>query len=111
MSTTHPSVKAATIDGGRPSMTQSREIREQIERCVATIVYYHKDGWSWSGAKLLVEEAAATRAWAARMDLEDCMDAVVLAPLVVELTDRFGPEIGMRLHREFQRALGDASKT
>jgi hypothetical protein len=75
----------------------SREVQERVERCIATMVYYHKDGWSWSGAKLVMEEAGALAAWASVMGLGDKVKRTVLTPLEGDLSDRFGPEIGPRL--------------
>ena len=51
--------------------TVNRDVVERVERCVATMVYYHKDGWSWTGAKLVMEEADSLMAWASMLGLGD----------------------------------------
>jgi len=87
-----------------------REIPERVSRCVATMVYYHKDGYSWSGANLLIDEARTFLAWAAGLGLGDSVRDRVLTPVERELSDRYGPEVGHRLHGHFLRALEDAAE-
>ena len=87
-----------------------REISEQLARCVATMVYCQAEGWSWSGAQFLAEEARSLFAWATRNGMNGNLDEIVLAPLEGELSGRFGPKLGHKLHREFRRALHDAGE-
>lgn len=83
----------------------SGEIHQRLERCVATMVYYHKDGWSWSGAKLMDEEALALVAWASSIGATEGIKESFLDPLERELIKRFGAELGTRLSKEFCRAM------
>jgi len=87
-----------------------REAAEQLARCVATMVYYQTDGWSWSGAQLLWEQARSLTAWVTQARPEGELGTLVLTPLQTELTARFGPKLGHRLHQEFLRALRDAAE-
>lgn len=89
---------------------RQRALSEQLARCIATMVYYQADGWSWSAAQLLWEEARSLRTWASHSCSEDDLNRFVLAPLKEELTLRYGPTVGSRLQREFARALGDAAQ-
>ena len=84
---------------------EGREASERLARCVATMVYYQGTGWSWAGAQLLWEEARDLRSWAARAGVDQ---ARLVSPLETELSDRFGPDVGAKLQREFLRALHDA---
>ncbi|MDB5349679.1 MAG: hypothetical protein JWN86_926 [Planctomycetota bacterium] len=88
----------------------SRDISEHLSRCVATMVFYHKDGASWSGAQLLWDEARFLRAWADESGSGEALITLVLSPLEGELSGRFGPEVGRRLHHEFLRAVKDAAE-
>lgn len=85
-----------------------REVSERLSRCVATLVFYEADRWSWSGAKLLWEEARALRTWANNVGLGDSLDDKILTPTRAELYERYGPTAGDKLHAEFVRALHDA---
>jgi len=87
-----------------------REAAEQLARCVATMVYYQADGWSWSGAQLLWEQARSLTAWVTQAHPKGELGTLVLMPLQTELTARFGPKLGSRLHQEFLRALHDATE-
>ena len=86
-----------------------RDVAERVSRCVSTMVYYQSDGWSWSGAELVTEEADDLLRWAAAMGLTDGLADSVLGPLKDELIVRYGEELGLRLHEEFLRAVGRAS--
>ena len=86
---------------------EGREASERFARCVATMVYYQGTGWSWAGAQLLWEEARELRTWAAQAGGDH---AQLFPPLESELSDRFGPDVGAKLQREFVRALRDASE-
>ena len=85
--------------------SSNREIRERLSRCVSTMVFYQADGWSWSGAQLLFEEAKSLRAWASMNGPDEKLDTLILAPLAKELEVRYGDTQGAKLHREFLRAL------
>ena len=85
--------------------TLRRDVAERVSRCVSTMVYYQIDGWSWSGAELVTEEADELLRWAADRGLTDRLDDSVLHPLKVELVARHGEDLGVRLHREFLRAM------
>jgi len=74
------------------------------------MVYYHKDSYSWAGANLLFEEARSFRVWATASGLGDALKHRVMEPIERELNDRYGPEVGGRLHRHFLRALDDAAE-
>jgi hypothetical protein len=82
---------------------------ERVARCVATLVYYHRDGYSWQGAKLLHAEAAGFTAWVASSGPGDDLAGRVLASIEAELHDRYGAEDAGRLIRDWRRALGDAA--
>lgn len=86
-----------------------RDMAERVSRCVSTMVYYQMDGWSRSGATLLAEEADCLLTWAAEAGLGDRLGDSVLSPLRGELIDRYGLELGARLHEEFLRAVGHSS--
>ena len=85
------------------------DLPQRLARCVATMVYYHKDGWSWSGAKLLDEEAADLSRWAEQAGVEDGLSDLILPPLEQEMTERFGTKLGPRLAAEFRKALRRSS--
>ena len=86
-----------------------RDVAERVSRCVSTMVYYQSDGWSWSGAELVTEEADDLLRWAAAMGLTDGLADSVLGPLKDELIERYGEELGLRLHEEFLRGVDQAS--
>jgi len=90
-----------------PIPARDREIRERVERCIATLVYYHKDGWSWTGAGLIMEEAQGLSNWAAMMGAGEEATRPILTRLEAEILGRFGPEDGTRLCQEFRRALAE----
>ena len=68
--------------------TLHRDVAERVSRCVSTMVYYQSDGWTWSGAELVTEEADDLLRWAAAMGLTDGLDDSVLGPLKDELIVR-----------------------
>jgi hypothetical protein len=86
-----------------------RDVAERVLRCVSTMVYYQSDGWSWSGAKLVTDEADDLLRWAAAMGLTDVLADSVLDPLKDELIERYGEELGLRLHEEFLRGVDRTS--
>src|SRR4051812_1773000 len=73
---------------------------ERLARCVATMVYYEADGWSWDAAQFLWEETQSLLEWAESAGGWEAAEAAVLGPLEAELVARFGPARGARLHRE-----------
>ena len=73
------------------------------------MVFYQADGWSWSAAQLLWEEARSLKEWAARSSLGDSLSGKIIESLKEELKERYGPKAGPKLHQEFLRALRDAS--
>jgi len=89
----------------------ARDVQERLARCIATMVYYHKDGWSWNGAKLMDEESRSLADWVARLGIGEGVSELILRPLDQELTERFGAELGLRLGCEFRRAMGEANHT
>ena len=98
------------MSSGHVGTSGEREVSEQLARCVATMVFYQADGWSWSGAQLLWEQTRSLQAWASESGLGEGLSESILTPLEGELSGRFGPEVGLKLHREFLRALEDAGE-
>lgn len=96
--------------GGRAGRVHGREILERIERCVSVMVYYHADGYSWSGANLLHEEAPALSRWLSAPGLGEDFRGRVLGLVERDLCRRYGREIGGRLNRALLRALEDAAE-
>src|SRR4051794_18205692 len=62
-----------------------RALQERVARCVATLVYYHKDGGSWAASGLLHAEAAGFTAWAASSGPGAELEVRVLASIEGEL--------------------------
>jgi hypothetical protein len=87
-----------------------RENLERIERCVSMMVYYHADGYSWSGANLLHEEAPALLRWLSSSGLGEDFRGRVLGLVERDLCRRYGREIAGRLNRALLRALEDAAE-
>jgi hypothetical protein len=93
-----------------PRAIDDREAAEHLARCVATMVYYQADGWSWSGAQLLWEQTRSLLDWASGACSANDLGKYVLTPLQSELSARYGPDLGLKLHHEFLRAMHDASQ-
>ena len=79
--------------------------REWVERCVATMVFFHKDGASAAGKQIVEDEADELMAWVAFTGFEDKLTDAVLVPLERELVERFGADVGGRLCGELAKAL------
>ena len=94
--------------GSSPGKATDREFRERVERCVATMVFYHRDGGSWAASGVLAEEAWALATWCGSPERAPATREAILGTLRGELNDRFGDDVGRRVHVEFVRALDDA---
>jgi hypothetical protein len=88
---------------------ESREALERVARCVAMLVYYHRDGGSWAASQLLHEEAPALGSWLSSCGPEGSLRARVLSLILSDLRDRYDEAVARRLHGVLVRSLEEVA--
>jgi hypothetical protein len=84
-----------------------RATAERVARYVATLVYYHVDGGSWTASGQLLAEAADLCVWLSSGD--EGSRPRVLALVESGLWVRYDEAVALRLHAALLRALDDAA--
>ena len=80
-------------------MTDERQLRETIARCVSIVVFYHNTERTPDSAERMAAEIRSVARAVAGMG--DEADQLVFRPIEIELMARFGPELGPRVVSEF----------
>jgi hypothetical protein len=87
-------------------MATEREIDEMVARCVSSLVYYVKDSQSLEATRMVEYEIDRIAHWLSREGLNADVDGLIRAPVVEELTSRFGRFASRKLSARFLRPLG-----
>jgi hypothetical protein len=87
-------------------MSNERQVRETVARCVSIIVYYHNCGRAPKTTTAMIADVRAVADLVARLELgTDEIDELILRPVEAELRARYGHELGFRLNNEFVGAF------
>lgn len=87
-------------------MATDRQLQETLARCVSTVVFYHNSHRSQKSAERMSIEAEVIAGFVEELSLVDGeAERFIVRPLEVELIDRYGHELGLRLFGEFIRAF------
>jgi len=87
-------------------MATERQVRETVERCVATMDRYHDNGPRLPTTMLMVAEVQIHAAWVLALGMRsgEVVDRI-LRPVEARVLARYGPELGVRLNAAFLDAL------